>query len=82
MGVRTSGWPTHGQPTPAPACRPAPTAPPRAANAQVGPLCGQAGVCPYAGLAPLTYNGQIPYVKRPEDSTEYNNMVRGGGGSP
>ncbi|KAI7844054.1 hypothetical protein COHA_002198 [Chlorella ohadii] len=40
---------------------------------QVGPLCnGQ--VCNYAGILALTADGQIPYVKRPEDSTEYNNM--------
>ena len=46
---------------------------------QVGPLCnGQ--VCPYANAVALTANGQIPYVKRPEDSTEYNNMVRRGRG--
>lgn len=50
-----------------------------ASGMQVGPLCnGQ--VCPGANSLPLTKDGQIPYVKRPEDSTEYNNMVGLGAG--
>lgn len=54
-----------------------PASPATPSPMQVGPLCnGQ--ICPTSGILPLTRDGQIPYVKRPEDSTEYTNMVRGG----